>query len=184
MNPANPIPPNALAELQTWIADPESQALLRAEQWKEAFARYKYLEIPDEPPFAPLNKPLAESRIAVITSGGLYIDEEQTPFAATDVYGDPSIRLIPVETPYEKLKIAHDHYDHTVPEQDLSTINPIRNLEALVKTGVIKGLSPQQISYSGYIPDWQRTTQTLIPSVTQYLTDHRSELDAVLLVPV
>jgi D-proline reductase (dithiol) PrdB len=182
MSSANPLPDGAHERLQAWIDDPTARAFLQVSNWKEAFADYSYLEIPDPPPFTPLRKPLGESTIAVVTSGGLYIEGEHKPFDAADVYGDPSIRVLPIDTPYEQLRIAHDHYDHTVPMQDLSTINPMANLKLLRQESFIGGIYPQQISFSGYIPVWTRTLDQLVPAVLHEL--HGKPIDSVLLVPV
>jgi D-proline reductase (dithiol) PrdB len=182
MSTANPLPNGARERLQTWIDNPQVAAFLQASNWKEAFANYTYLEIPDPPPFVPPGKPLSEATIAVLTSGGLYLEGEQEPFAAADVYGDPSIRLLPIDTPYERLRIAHDHYDHTVPMQDLNTINPVRHLKALQDEGSIGAVYPQQISFSGYIPVWTRTLEHLVPSVLNEVIG--KPIDGILLVPV
>src|SRR5712692_1568822 len=104
MSNANQLSPEVRDKLQAWIDDPEVSAFLQARNWKEAFARYTYLEIGQEPPFTQLVKPLRESRIVAITSGGLYIDEQQPPFHAADVYGDPSLRPIPIDTPHDRLR--------------------------------------------------------------------------------
>lgn len=182
MTNANPLPAEALANLEQWVADPEVAAWLAASNWKEAFARYHYLDIQTPPPFAPLRKPLAESTVAVITSGGLYHQATQTPFDAANVYGDSSIRTFPIDTPFAELRIAHDHYDHTVPEQDQHTINPAQNLIALQQAGEIGAVYPTQISFSGYIPKWNKVLDELVPAVLAELSGKR--IDGVLLVPV
>ncbi len=182
MSIANPLPVDAEAILQDWTDSADVSAFLQAKNWKEAFARYTYLEIPELPPFTPFKKTLREATIAVITSGGLYIEGEQRPFDAGDVYGDPSIRLFSIDTPNERFGLAHDHYDHTIPLQDLRTINPTAHLKALRDEGVIGGLHPQQISFSGYIPDWRRMLNRLVPAVLDELRGQ--PIDAVLLVPI
>ncbi len=182
MSVAHQLSPEAKDKLQAWVNDPEVSAFLQARNWKEAFARYTYLEIGQEPPFTPLTKPLREATIVAITSGGLYIEGEQPPFRAADVYGDPSIRLIPIDTPHNRLRIAHDHYDHTVPEQDLHTINPVDHLKTLREEGFIGGVYPTQLSFSGYIPVWTRVLDQLIPAVLDQLRGQ--PIDAALLVPV
>jgi hypothetical protein len=182
MTDANPLPADADVMLKNWIDDPEVSAFLQASNWKEAFARYKYLDIAEPPHFAPFTKALSDATLAIITSGGLYVEGEQMPFDAANVYGDPSIRLFPVDIPHERLRIAHDHYDHTVPLQDPRTINPAAHLIALRDEGFIGGLFPQQISFSGYIPDWRRVTDRLVPAVLDQLRGQ--PIDAVLLVPV
>jgi hypothetical protein len=90
--------------------------------------------------------------------------------------------VLTIDTPYEQLRIAHDHYDHTVPMQDLSTINPMANLKILRQERFIGGIYPRQISFSGYIPVWTRTLDQLVPAVLHELRG--KSIDGVLLVPV
>jgi len=179
---ANPLPADAESALQQWIDNPEVAAFLKAKNWKEAFAHYPYLEISQPPAFTPFKKPLSEATIAVITSGGLYVQGEQEPFRAEDVYGDPSIRLFSIDTPYARFGLAHEHYDHTIPLQDMRTINPTAHLKTLREERFIGDLFAQQISFSGYIPDWRRVRDHLIPTVLDQLRG--KPIDAVLLVPV
>lgn len=184
MSVANPLPPNAEQTLQAWLDDPAVQAALQASTWKEAFASYTYLTIEEPPAFAPFRKPFHEATIGIITTGGLYIEGEQPAFNAADVYGDASLRLIPIETPRSQLRIAHDHYDHTVPEQDLRTIDPTLTLQVLAEQGVIGAVSPIQISAHGYIPMWTRVLKQLIPATLEALRSQPQLPDGVVLVPV
>ena len=181
MSDPTPIPAEAYPALAAWQADPTVQAALAASDWKTAFSTYRYLEAGD-PPFTPLRKPLREATITAITSGGLYIAGEQPPFDAADVYGDASMRLIPTGTPNERIKLAHDHYDHTVPDQDLNTISPAQTLIGLQREGQIGAVAPYMVSTHGYIPVWTRALDGLIPAVLNFLHTHPT--DAALLVPV
>ena len=182
MTEANSLSPDAASALQLWLDDPGVGLKLAARDWKAAFATYKYLEIQAPPPFVKFGRPLSEATIAAITSGGLYIDGEQSAFNTADPYGDASIHTIPTDTPYCRLKIAHNHFNHTVPEQDLNTIDPVNNLKVLEDEGVIGKLYPIQISMHGYIPDWHRVFAQLVPAVLEQLRNR--SVDGVLLVPV
>jgi hypothetical protein len=178
MSNPNPIPLDAYRHLQEWV---DTRGTDNAQS-----VPYKYPEIPEPPPFARFSKPLNQATIGVITSAGLYIEGQQSAFNAASVFGDASIRLIPSETPFSSLRIAHDHYDHTVPEQDLSTVNPMRNLEALVTQGFLGGIFSPQISFSGYIPNWNDVLDQLVPATLSVLKPaiEAGQLDGVLLVPV
>lgn len=179
---ATDIPDGAPEALAAWQANPDATAALSRADWKTAFSTYKYLEVSDTPPFTPFTKPLNTAKIAVVTTGGIYIDGEQPAFDAANPLGDATIRHIPIETPYSRLKIAHDHYDHTAPDQDLSTINPVQNLLTLRNEGMFRELADPLISAHGYIPLWPQIFDQLIPSVIESL--HRMQPDGVLLVPV
>ena len=81
---------------------------------------------PDEritTPFAPLTKPLSETRFALLTTGGLYLKDRQQPFdvareAVEPEWGDPSYRIIPKETQSGDIAVAHTHYNPADAEQD------------------------------------------------------------------
>src|SRR6478672_11648271 len=51
-------------------------------------------------PWTPLNKPVSEARIALMTSGGLYIDGQE-PFVLSN---DPTYREIPRGTTQESIR--------------------------------------------------------------------------------
>lgn len=182
MSSANPLPPLAEERLATWLQDEAVRQALNASDWKSAFTSYRYLDIQDPPPLAELRVPLNQARLSVITTGGIYDAQTQAPFEAADVLGDASIRLLDVNTPAERLKIAHDHYDHSAAEQDLNTINPARNLHALVQEAFLGALDPILISTHGYIPDWRRIFDQQIPAVLAHL--RQAQPHAALLVPV
>ncbi|GAB4554506.1 MAG: glycine/sarcosine/betaine reductase selenoprotein B family protein [Anaerolineae bacterium] len=176
------IPDGAHEVLAAWQTNPAVVAALARADWKAAFSDYPYLEVTDTPPFTPFTKPLASAKIAVVTTGGIYIDGQQPAFDAANPLGDATIRYIPIDTPYSRLKIAHDHYDHTAPNQDLSTINPVQNLRILCDEGLFRTLANPLISAHGYIPLWPQIFDQLIPAVIESL--HQSQPDGVLLVPV
>ena len=72
----------------------------------------------DTTPWTPFTKPLSESRIAVLTTGGIYI-EGRPPF---DVEGDWSFREVPLNTPLDRFRVAHTHYDTQGVAEDVDTV--------------------------------------------------------------
>ncbi len=182
MSQATPLPAEAAELLRAWQHDPQVNTYLNAADWKSAFATYPYLQVDSPPPFVRLHKPLREATIAAITSAGIYVEGEQARFDAAHPLGDTSLRLVPAETPYERLSLAHDHYDHTVPKQDMNTVNPIRNLQALQAEGTLGGVHPTLISTHGYMPLWDELFENLVPPVLDHL--RANNVDAVLLAPV
>lgn len=124
---------------------------------------------------------LSRSRLALVPSAGAYLRESQEPFDAENPLGDYSIRLFPPATPLEALAFAHTHYDHTAVNEDPQVLVPLRHLEDLVREGVIGELAPSVISFSGYLPEVDRTIRELIPRI---VAAARAEaIDAALLVP-
>ena len=80
---------------------------------KEAFAQYPWFTTEGEP-FVRLDKPAAETRFGLITTGGYSIEGEQEPMRGFPTFGDevPQIRRIPTDVDRSKLQINHPGYDH------------------------------------------------------------------------
>lgn len=102
-------------------------------------------------PWAPLRKPLRESRVALVGSAGVYLPGVQGPFDAANPHGDPSLREIPADATASSLAIAHDHYDHALAREDMNVVFPLDRLRALADGGEIGGLAPHAYSFSGYV---------------------------------
>ncbi len=124
---------------------------------------------------------LAQSRLLLISSAGGYLGDEQEPFDAANDLGDYSIRLFPVDTPFERISFAHDHYDHTAVTTDPQVLLPLQHLQNMVAASKIGALAPSVISYSGYQPDISRILNQTIPDILQAAQDQQA--DGALLVP-
>lgn len=124
---------------------------------------------------------LSRSRLALIPSAGGYLHQSQQPFDAENPFGDYTIRLFPSSTPFEAIAYAHTHYDHTAVDEDPQVLMPLRHLEDLVREGVIGELAPSVISFSGYLPEVDRTINELIPAIIE--AAKAQKIDAALLVP-
>lgn len=130
--------------------------------------------------FHRLTKPRSALRVALATSGGLYV--EGTPrFDMISHARDDSVRWIPGDVVTRRLRFAHDHYDHTDADQDPNCMFPLDRLRELVAAGELGGIAPVHVGLMGYIPDPQRFARETVPSVVSRLvTDH---VDAVVLAP-
>ena len=124
---------------------------------------------------------LSRSRLGLISSAGAYLSASQEPFDAENDFGDYTIRLFPPSTAFTDLDYAHTHYDQTAVRSDPQVLLPLRHLEDLVAEGVIGELAPWVISFSGYLPDVERTINELIPQIVA--AAKQEEIDAALLVP-
>ena len=109
------------------------------------FGAYRWAHF-DDVPFTPLNMPLAEARVALITTAapyqsGLGDQGPRAPYNAAakfyKVYSDGTNRL-------PDLRISHVGYDrkHTTAE-DLNTWFPLARLHEAVKAGRIGALTPR-----------------------------------------
>ncbi len=142
------------------------------------YTPYRWAER-DEP--VPLVEPaasLAESRVFLIGSGGIY-RHGQVAFATKD---DTSIRLIDTDTPSTDLRTAHFAYDQTDARNDPNCVFPLDRLRELAADAVIAGLTAQSASFMGGIYSVRRFEAETVPLLVDACA--AQEPDLVLLVPV
>ncbi len=120
-------------------------------------------------PWTPVTKPLAHSTIALVSTCGYYRADTQLPFDAWHDLGDPSFREIHVDTPADRLRIAHTHYDHAHAAADPNVTLPIAHLQRLVEEGVIGRLHPWAYSFMGYLPEPRQLIAHTAPQVARRL---------------
>ncbi len=167
------------AKYDAWLDDAKYH-LLRAD-WKTAFADYPHV-VYEDAPWSTLGKPLSECRVALVSTAGMYIADEQEPFDAANIEGDWSHREIPADLPAERLSIAHEHYNHRYVEVDQNCVYPAERLRELAAAGEIGEFISPVISISGYCPPAHRLVEETIPHIV--LAMHKAEADLVLQVPV
>ena len=121
----------------------------------------------EEPVWAPFEKRLQESRIALLTSAGLYVKKSQAPFdlereRANPTWGDPSWRAIPAAAVSADLGVAHLHINDADLLADPEIALPAGLLEELAADRVIGGAAAEHISVMGYqdrsLEGWRDTT--------------------------
>ena len=97
-------------------------------------------------PFTPLGKELAQARVAMITTTGIYV-EGQEPFDTEAALGDPTFRAIPSDVDVSRLRIAHTHFPHQRAEEDINVIFPLERLRELVDEKAIGSLAALHYSF-------------------------------------
>ncbi len=146
----------------------------RTRERYSGFAPYRWV-VNTDAPWTPLAKPIRECRLALLSSGGFYL-EGQPPFEDND----DSYRLIPMSTPTSALRIYHHGYRDDDPDRDPNCVFPLDRLRELAAAGVIGELAESAVSFLTLYSarrDMQRA-----PRVLSEL--RRMEVDAALLVPV
>ncbi len=116
------------------------------EQWAR---RYSFVR-PAGTPWAPLRKPLAGCRLALVTTAGVHA-VDQPPFDMADPDGDPTYRAFPADLARRHLTITHDYYDHTAADRDLNVVLPVDRVRELVGEGIVGALAPSCYSLMGHI---------------------------------
>ncbi len=134
-------------------------------------------------PWAPLQKPLKDCRLALVSSSG-FITTEQTPFDKSIRGGDCSFREIPSNADVSTLIDTHrsDLFNHFGLRQDPNLTFPIDRLRELEKRGRIGSVNHRHLSFMGSITAPGRLVKKTLPRVANlFKTD---EVDVVLLIPV
>lgn len=149
----------------------------------------------DEGPFTPLQKPVSESRIALLTSSGHFVEgNDPEPFGVKNMSQEeavkriddflktePTLSVIPIDTPKEKLRVRHAGYDIRGAQADPNVTFPHERFRELDREGIIGELAPEAYSFVGACAQTRLLNHTG-PQWTDML--QHQELDAVVLVPV
>ncbi len=101
-------------------------------------------------PRTPLGKPLAECRVAIVTTSGVHL-RDQPPFDMKNPNGDPTFREIPDKSPRGDLTITHNYYDHRSADRDINVVFPLDRLGELAGEGRIAGRASLHLGFMGHI---------------------------------
>ena len=149
------------------------RTFLRAYRWRRF----------DPTPLARRMKPLAECRVALVSSAGL-VPPDAEPFDESIKGGDYSYRLIAAGADVQKLTEYHrsDSFDHAGIDEDKNVGLPLEPLRALAAAGEIGAMAPRHVSLMGSITAPGRLVKRTLPKVAEHLL--QDQVDIALLVPV
>lgn len=153
------------------------------QQTRDSYAQlgydaYRWAHEPEPAAFVQPARPLADAKVALIASGGIY-QVAQTAFHHKD---DTSYRRIPRDVAVEDLRTSHFAYDMTDARIDPNVVFPIDALRTMVSNGVIGSLADHALTFMGGIYSQRRLHEELIPAIADEIT--ALDPDVVLLVPV
>ncbi len=133
-------------------------------------------------PWVPVTKPLRQSTIALVTTGGVH-HRDQPPFDMQDRDGDPSYRIIDTTRPLSTLMITHDYYDHADADRDLNIIFPFERLKEFEREGLVGKVADRHFGLMGHITG--RHIPTLVNKTAPAVADalRESRVDIVLVTP-
>jgi len=134
-------------------------------------------------PGARLDKPLSQSKIALITTAALHLPG-QPAFDKSIRGGDTSFRELPADTDVNRLKIAHrsSAFDQTGALQDRNLVFPLDRFRELAARGTVGDLNHRHFSLMGSITSPKRLISETAPAVASLLQQDKA--DAAFLVPV
>ena len=143
------------------------------------YAPYRWYVAESPPPFAPLKKPLAESRLGLLTTSGCYVAGQ----VAYHYKDDTSIRRIPMDTPAERLRFAHITENYLASaRRDPECLVPLAALRRLRDEGGVGSLAGEAISCMGGVYSQRRVREELIPQIEGIFK--QQAVDVALLVPM
>jgi D-proline reductase (dithiol) PrdB len=142
------------------------------------FSRYRL----DPVPCAPLSKPLAEARVALVTTAGLHT-AEQPAFDHSIKMGDTSFREIPNTVETQSLGESHKSkgFDHSGIQADRNLVFPLDRFRELVARSEVGELNRRHFSFMGSIIGPRNLIEETAPRVARLLRD--DGVDAVFLTP-
>lgn len=117
----------------------------------------------DDAPFRPLQKPIAHSRLLLLTTSGHFVDgHDPEPFGIKNMTqeqcealindflkSEPTLCAIPRDTPRENLRVRHGGYDIHGAQTDPDVVFPLERLRELEQEGVIGALVEDVYSFMG-----------------------------------
>jgi D-proline reductase (dithiol) PrdB len=121
--------------------------------------------------------PLAERRVAVVSSAGL-VRRGERPF----VSGDVDYRVLPADTPASEILMSHVsvNFDRTAFQRDSNVVFPLDRLRTMAEAGAVGSLAATHYSFMGASDP--RGMAANARAVAGHLKSDR--VDAVLLTPV
>ena len=132
----------------------------------------------DTTPFVHPPKPLAQCRLALVTTAGLHRrgDRNFNP-------GEQGYRVIASDTPAADIVQSHTSigFDRTAILRDLEVTFPITRVRELVARGALGGLAANAYSFMGALREVATLEGESAPAVAQRLREDGAE--AVLLTP-
>jgi len=145
---------------------------------------YRWAEFNDGP-FTPLRKPVAESRVMLVSTASLVmLDEQGRPIEPPRVIGTNELEVFPVpsDLPVERLRsVSVDHDRVQTDMTDVDAYFPLTRLRELVAAGEIGSLAGEALRL---LPNYshRKVLQVDAPEVLRRAREQ--EVDAVLLSPV
>ena len=149
------------------------RAFLKAYRWRRI----------DPVPWTPLDKPLSEARLGLVSSAGLTVAGHEG-FDSSVRGGDVSFRTIPGDVDAARLEDHHrsSSFDHTGIRRDPNVAFPVDRVRELAKEGRLGSLAPRHLSFMGSVTAPGRLVRDTAPKAAERFVEDR--VDVALLVPV
>lgn len=143
---------------------------------------YRWRRI-DPVPWTPLQKPLQDCRLALISSAGL-VGADQEPFEKNIRIGDTGMREISSDVDADTLRDCHRSkaFDHNGIRRDPNLAFPADRLREMAEDGFIGSLNHRFFSLMGSVTAPDQLIRHTIPPIVSALVE--DQVDIALLIPV
>jgi D-proline reductase (dithiol) PrdB len=140
----------------------------------------------EDPVWTPFERRLADAKIALLTSSGLYLEDHHEPFDLErernePTWGDPTVRVIP--QPILPFGVAHLHISQDDILADPNIALPAERLDELVESGMVGSAANRHYSVMGFqgvsLEGWR---EIAAPQIIELA--HEDEVDGLILAPV
>ena len=145
---------------------------------KQGFPPYQWA-VNQTVPWTPFVKRLEDCRVAMISSGGIYIRGKQPPFDPER--DDLTFREIPRDIDVRDLSISHNHYDHSDADKDVNVVFPIERIREMEQERFIGSVAPVNYAFMGRIFKRRQLEKEMAPEIARKLKENK--VDVFLLVP-
>lgn len=139
----------------------------------------------DEVPFTALSKPLAQCRVALVSTSDIAVRSTDGDGAGRDKSNENkvgSVYTVPTETPTELLFSRQEHYDKAATHlDDVNTYFPVSRLKEAVSSARLGSIAPECYGvYTAY--SQQQTIEQDAPEVLARCL--KNEVDVAVMTPV
>lgn len=151
-------------------------------RWRLFLRGYRWRRV-DPVPRARLARPLAASRVALVSSAGM-VPPDQAPFDESVKGGDWSHRVVAADTDLSALVDSHrsELYDHDGIAADRNLALPLDRLRELADGGAVGAVAPRHVSIMGSLTAPARLVRDTAPAIVELF--EADGVDAAALVPV
>jgi D-proline reductase (dithiol) PrdB len=162
------------------MAEPVAYIASITERYRKlGYEPYRWYRREAPPEWTPLRKPVAQSRLGVLSTAGGYV-RGQVAYHYKD---DTSVRAIPKSTPRAEMRFAHLTENYLPgPRRDPNCMVPLEPLQRLEADGVIGEVADPLLTCMGGIYSQRRVREELIPTVAKHFA--AAKIDLAFLIPM
>ena len=152
--------------------------LLNEKYHRQGFPPYRWT-VHDDAPLTPLEKPLSECRVSLLTSGGVSLCS--MPSWNPDARNDFRLDTIEADRVSTDFQVHDSYYETESAKQDINCIFPLERLRELAEDGTIESVGNHYSGFMGRIYKRTHVLEEAAPELARMLI--ADQIDLFLLVP-